>query len=290
MQSYSKLQMKMLPIFFRKADRSPSMVEIKIKMPNVYHDIADVAFSQEATNLPPHRSYDHKKGLLSGDHKFPRSRARPCSPSELRVIKRWLDDPLGRGWIRPSTSPDASPILAAKKPRGGIRICHYFRGMNNISIKNRYPLPLIKETLDLTCGAKLFTKVDIVSAFSRVRIAEGHEWLTMFITRYGPYEQLVTPFSLSTAPAIFQRYINDIIYDVLDKYATAYLDDIIIFSNSEEEHIKHVREVLKRLRASGLQIDIDKCDFYTKKTKYLGLIITLGAIEMNPERVKAILE
>ncbi|KAI0998664.1 hypothetical protein K3495_g9533 [Podosphaera aphanis] len=124
-------------------------------------------------------------------------------------------------------------------------------------MKNRYPLPLIKETLDLICNVKIFAKVDVVSAFNGIRVAEGHEWLTAFITRFGLYEQLVTLFGLSGAPATFQRYINDILYDDLDKYATAYLDDILIFPNSEEEHVEHVREVLKRLRTAGLQIDIN---------------------------------
>ncbi|KAI0992366.1 hypothetical protein K3495_g15820, partial [Podosphaera aphanis] len=143
--------------FFMKANRPPPKIEdIKRRMPKVYHDIADVALPQDATNLPPHRSYDHKIELLPGNYKFPRSRARPCSPSELSVIKRWLDDQLSKGWIRPSTSQVASPILLAKKPGGGIRICHDFRGINAITMKNRYPLPLIKETLDLICGAKIF--------------------------------------------------------------------------------------------------------------------------------------
>ncbi|KAI1007248.1 hypothetical protein K3495_g973 [Podosphaera aphanis] len=157
-------------------------------------------------------------------------------------------------------------------------------------MKNHYPLPLIKETLDLICNAKIFTKVDIVSAFNRISIAEGHEWLTAFITRFDLYEQLVTPFELSGAPATFRRCINDILYDVLDKYATAYLDDVLIFSNSEEEHVEHVREVLKRLRTAGLQIDINNCEFHTKKMKYLGLIITPGGVQMDPDKVKAILD
>ncbi|KAI1007800.1 hypothetical protein K3495_g432 [Podosphaera aphanis] len=199
-----KITDKEVKKFFQKVD-SPTLIkeEIKRKMSQVYHNTTDVALPQDAANLPPHRSYDHKIELLPGNQKFPQSRARPCSPSELRVIKRWSDDQLGKDWIRPSTSPVASPILLAKKPGGGIRICHDFRGINNITIKNRCPLPLIKESLDLICNAKIFTKFDVVSAFNRIRVAEGHEWLTAFITRYGLYEQLVTPFGLSGDPATF---------------------------------------------------------------------------------------
>ncbi|KAI0991773.1 hypothetical protein K3495_g16414, partial [Podosphaera aphanis] len=226
--------------FFNKLD-GPAITEeeIKNKLPLEYHDLWKVASPQDATNLPPHRSYDHKIELIPGNYKMPRARARPCSSVELKVIKRWLDDQLGKGWIRPSTSPAASPLLVAKKPGGGIRICHDFRGINNLTLKNRYPLPLIKETLDLVCNAKIFTKVDVISAFNRIRIKEGQEWLTAFITRFGLYEQLVTPFGLCGAPGIFQRYINDILYDLLDNCVTAYLDDVLIYSSNRKEHIEH---------------------------------------------------
>src|ERR1700754_893197 len=160
--------------------------------------------------------------------------------------------------------------------------------MNNITLKNRYPIPLIRETLDSISRAKWFTKLDVIAAFNRVRVAQGHEWLTAFVTRFGLYESLVTPFGLQGAPSTFQHYINDTLYDILDEYVTAYLDDVLIFSKTEKEHIQHVREVLKRLYEAGLQVDINKCEFHTKRTKYLGLIITPGGIEMDPEKVKAI--
>lgn len=288
--SIRKVDEKDIQKFFDKAERpAPTEQQIKSKMPPEYHDLWSVALAQNATDLPPHRSYDHKIELIPG-HKLPNARARACSPMELAVIKRWLDDHLSKGWIRPSTSPVASPLLLAKKPGGGVRICHDFRAVNNIALKNRYPLPLIKETLDLVGKAKIFTKVDVISAFNRIRIAQGHEWLTAFITRFGLYEQLVTPFGLSGAPATFQRYINDILYDLLDQCATAYLDDVLIFSQNKADHIGHVREVLQRLQSAGLQIDIDKSEFHTVKTKYLGLIITPGGIEMDPAKVQAIVE
>lgn len=210
------------------------------------------------------------------------------SPTELAVIKRWLDDNLGKGNLRPSSSSTAAPLLLARKPGGGVRICQDYRGVNNITIKNRYPLPLIRETLDAICNAKVYIKLDVIAAFNRVRIAEGHEWKTAFITRFGLYESLVTPFGLCGAPATFQRYINDVLYDILNDYTTAYLDDILIYSSDVKEHTAHVREVLQRLAKAGLQIDLAKCEFCVTRTKYLGLIITPGGIEMDPEKIKAI--
>lgn len=274
--------------FFDKANQgNPTVEEIQAKLPAEYRDLVAAFMPQDADILPPHRSYDHKIELIPGG-KVPYSKNRPLSPTELRVLKRWLDDNLVKGFIRPSRSSAASPILIAQKPGGGVRICVDFRGINNATLKSRYPIPLIRETLDSICKAKFFTKLDVIAAFNRVRVAPGSEWLTAFITRFGLYESLVTPFGLQGAPATFQNYVNDILYDALDDYATAYLDDILIYSGTLEEHIKQVREVLKRLIDAGLQIDIGKCEFHTKKTKYLGLIITPGGIEMDPAKVEAV--
>jgi hypothetical protein len=274
--------------FFAKIDgRMPSLAEIEQRLPPQYRDKIAAFIPQDADTLPPHRSYDHKIELIPGS-KLPATRNRPMSPRELRVVKRWLDGNLEKGFIRPSKSSVASPLLLAQKPGGGIRICVDYRAVNNISLKSRYPIPLIKETLDSISKAKIFTKLDVIAAFNRVRIAQGHEWLTAFITRFGLYETLVTPFGLQGAPATFQNYINDILYDLLDDCATAYLDDILIYSQTVEEHVKQVREVLDRLIKAGLQVDINKCEFHTTKTKYLGLIIRPGSIEMDPDKVKAI--
>ncbi|KAI1006959.1 hypothetical protein K3495_g1268 [Podosphaera aphanis] len=153
-------------------------------------------------------------------------------------------------------------------------------------MKDRYPLPLIKDTLDPISGANIYTKVDLLSALNRIRIAESHEWLKAFITRFGLDKQLVTPLGSSGAPATLQRYIHDVLYDVLDKYATAYLDNVTILSNIREDHVIDVREAPKQLRAAGLLNDIDKCDFHTIKTIYLGLIITPGGIEWESSTSK----
>lgn len=274
--------------FFSKADRAPpTEEEIKKRLPKEYHDLWRVFLPQDADKLPPHRSFDHKIELLPGKQP-PAARNRPMSPLELRVLKRFIDDNLAKGFIRPSRSSAASPVLLAKKPGGGVRICVDYRGLNAVTARSKYPIPLIRETLDAICRAKIFTKVDVIAAFNRIRVAHGHEWLTAFITRFGLYESLVTPFGLQGAPATFQNYINHLFHDLLDDFVTAYLDDVLVYSKSRSEHVKHVREVLRRLLDAGLQIDIDKCEFHTTKTKYLGLIVRPGKIEMDPEKVQAV--
>src|SRR3984957_8747814 len=159
-----------------------------------------------------------------------------------------------------------------------------------MTIKSRYPIPLIGETLGRLTKAKIFTKLDIIHAFNRIRIKEGHEWLTAFNTRYGQFEYLVMPFGLCNAPGTFQSFINDSVREYLDVFCSAYLDDILIYSEDENQHVEQVRKVLRRLLKNELYLDIDKCEFHKKEVKYLGLIISTEGIKMDPEKVSAILD
>ena len=245
--------------------------------------------ARKANELPPRRAWDHKIDLIPGKEP-PYQKNRPLSPPELRVVRKWLDDNLDKGFIRESRARCAAPLLLAAKPGGGVRICQDYRGLNNVTVKNRYPLPLIRETLDVLCNAKVYTKLDVIAAFNKLRIAEGHEWKTAFITRFGLYESLVMPFGLCNAPASFQNYINHTLHNLLDKFCTAYLDDVLIYSSSKKDHRRHVREVVQRLIDASLQIDIDKCEFEVTKTKYLGLIISSGGISMDPDKVATIMQ
>jgi hypothetical protein len=159
-----------------------------------------------------------------------------------------------------------------------------------MTIKNRYPLPLISELLDRIKGAKYFTKIDVRDAFNRLRIALGHEFKTAFRTRYGHFEYLVMPFGLTNAPGSFQGYINEVIRECLDRFAVAYMDDILIYSNSLEEHIIHVRTILKKLLAAGLYAKIEKCEFHVQKVSFLGFIVSSEGISMDPERIRTVAE
>jgi hypothetical protein len=211
------------------------------------------------------------------------------SINELKVLRKYLRENLAKGFIRPSSSPVSSPVIFVKKPGGGLRFCVDYRKLNEITIKNRYPLPLIQETLDRLSQAKYYTKLDIISAFNRIRIAEGHEHLTAFRTREGLFEYLVMPFGLTNAPATFQHHVNDVLRPYLDIFCTAFIDDVLIYSDNLEDHKKHVRLVLETLREAGLYLDIDKCEFHKTEVKYLGLVISTDGVKMDPEKVSAIL-
>lgn len=265
-------------------------------LPPQYHQYLGVFDRQEAEILPPLRGegIDHKIELVPGpDGKDPKVPFGPMygqTREELLVLRKTLHDYLSKGFIRVSNSPAASPVLFVKKPGGGLRFCVDYRALNAITRKDRYPLPLINETLERIGKATWFTKVDVISAFHKIRIAEGSEWLTAFRTRYGLYEWLVTPFGLVNAPSTFQKYINWAIREFLDEFASAYLDDVLIFTTgSLAKHRKHVSLVLDRLQKAGIYLDIDKCEFEVQSTKYLGFIIDAGkGIRMDPEKIKAI--
>ena len=239
---------------------------------------------------------DHKIELVKGDdgkaQEAPWGPLYNMSREELMVLRKTLTELLDKGFIRVSKSPAAAPVLFVHKPGGGLRFCCDYRALNKITRKDRYPLPLIRETLERIGRARWFTKMDIIAAFNKIRIAEGDEWLTAFRTRYGLYEWLVTPFGLANAPSTFQKYINWTLRDYLDEFVSAYLDDILIFSSgSLDDHRRKVKKVLKRLQEAGLQLDIDKCEFETTSTKYLGFIIEAEkGIRMDPEKIVAIQE
>ena len=165
---------------------------------------------------------------------------------ELETLKAYIETNLANGFIRPSKSPAGAPILFDRKSDGSLRLCVDYRGLNNLTIKNRYPLPLIGESLDRLGRAKQFTQLDLTSAYHRMRIRKGDEWKTAFRTRYGHFEYQVMLFGLTNAPASFQGYINKILAEKLDIFVIVYLDDILIYTKDDGDgHVAAVQWVLE---------------------------------------------
>ena len=261
----------------------------KTVLPEEFHDLIDVFSKLASDELAPHREHDHKI-VIEGNQKLGHSPLRGMSSRELDFVKKYLEDNLKKGFIVASHAPCSSPILLAKKPSGGLRFCVDYRRLNQMTKKDRYPIPLITETLAQLSKAKIFSKIDIRQAFHKLRMEEASEDLTTFTTRFGAYKWRVLPFGLTGGPSTWQHYINDVLWKFLNDFCTAYLDDILIYSKNRKEHSTHVRKVLERLRAAGLQADIDKCEFFVTETKYLGLIISVDGIRMDPAKIKAIME
>src|ERR1035437_6677372 len=210
------------------------------------------------------------------------------STEELLATKEYILKNLYKGFIEHSHVPFIIPVLFVKKADGRLRFCIDFRKLNNLTRKDRYPLPLIDETLARISQARIFTKLDIRQAFHRIRMDPDSEELTTFRTRYGAYKCKVMPFGLTNGPATYQRYMNDVLFDYLDDFCTVYLDDILIYSEDPSEHQEHVRKVLQRLRDAGLQADIKKSEFNVKRTKYLGFIVSTEGIEVDPEKIAVV--
>jgi transposase InsO family protein len=262
---------------------------VRKKLPRKYRAYQDVFSKAASDQLPPSRALDHKI-QLEEEHSLGYCPLYNQSVDELKATKQYLVENLAKGFIVPSQAPFASPVLFVKKASGGLRFCIDYRKLNAITRKNRYPLPLIDETLTRISKAKIFTKLDIRQAFHRIRMHPESEDLTTFRTRYGSYKCKVLPFGLTNGPATFQHLMNDTLMEYLDDFCTAYLDDILIYSDNELEHEAQVKKVLERLRAAGLQADIKKCEFGVKRTKYLGFIVSTDGIQVDPEKVSTILQ
>ena len=275
-----------------------SIEEVRSLLPEEVHQHAELFLDDGVisnNSLPPHRpgvdtKITLKKNNQGQEREIPWGPLYGMSRDELLVLRKTLTELLDKNWIRASSSPGGAPVLFIKKPGGGLRFCVNYRALNEITDRDRYPLPLIRETLRLVSRATWLSKVDVRSAFHRLRIAKGDEWKTAFRTRFGSYEWLVTPFGLAGAPAAFQRWVNQILGNLLGVTCAAYLDDIIIFSEGDlGDHWNKVNQILTLLKDAGLQLDPAKCAFAAKEIKYLGYVINVQeGIKMDPKKIEAI--
>ena len=205
-------------------------------------------------------------------------------------MEAYITDSLATGLIRPSSSPLGAGFFFVEKKDKSLRPCIEFRGLNDITVKNKYPLPLIDFAFGPLHEATIFTKLDLRNAYHLVRIREGDEWKTGFNTPLGHFEYLVMPFGLTNAPAVFQNLMNDVLRDMLNCFVFIYLDDILIFSRNLQEHVQHVNLVLKRLLENRLYVKAEKCEFHVCSVSFLGFIVEKGQIKTDPAKVKAVAE
>jgi hypothetical protein len=212
------------------------------------------------------------------------------SQEELKELKVQLEELLAKGYIKPSKSPYGAPVFCVHKKDGTLRMCVDYRALNKATRKNRYPLPRIDDLFDCLSGANVFSRIDLRSGYYQIRIAKGVEEKIACHTRYGSYELLVMPFGLTNAPATFCTLMNDIFREWLDDFVIVYIDDILIYSNSLEEHAEHLRKVFQRLRENKLYAKLEKCEFGVTEVDFLGHRITQEGLKMDDHKVKAILD
>ena len=259
------------------------------KVPAKYSDFADIFSLDLASELFKYiRINNHAIKLVDGQQR-PYGPIYNLGPVELETLKAYIETNLANGFIKPSKSPAGAPILFDRKSDGSLRLCVDYRGLNNLTIKNRYPLPLIGESLDRLGRAKQFTQLDLTSAYHRIRIREGDKWKTAFRTWYGHFEYQVMPFSLTNAPASFQGYINKILAEKLDIFVIVYLDDILIYTEDNGDgHVTAVRWILEQLRKFSLYANLKKCRFYQDEVWFLGYVVSSKGIRIEDKQIEAV--
>jgi hypothetical protein len=209
---------------------------------------------------------------------------------ELVELKKQIDELLEKGYIRPSTSPWAARVLFVEKKDKTKRMCIEYRSLNEVTIKNKYPLPRIEDLFNQLRGASVFSKIDPRSGYHQLRIQPSDIPKTTFITKYGLYEFMVMSFGLTNAPAYFMYLMNSVFMDYLDKFVVVFIDDILVYSQNEQEHEEHLRKVLQRLRDCQLYAKLSKCEFWINEILFLGHIINREGLAIAPKKVTAIMD
>lgn len=264
-----------------REETEPKEVPIVSEFPDV--------FPTEIPGMPPARDLEFTIDLVPGTGPISKAPYR-MAPAEMKELKAQLDELLEKGYIRPSSSPWGAPVLFVKKKDGSLRLCIDYRELNNVTVKNKYPLPRIDDLFDQLKGAGIFSKIDLRSGYHQLRIAENDIAKTAFRTRYGHYEFTVMPFALTNAPAVFMDLMHRIFRPFLDKFVVFFIDDILVYSKDKEAHEKHLREVLLKLRENQLYAKLSKCEFWLQEVAFLGHVISKEGVSVDPAKIQAVSE
>ena len=204
--------------------------------------------------------------------------------------QRLVDEMLDEGVIEPSTSPWASPVVLVKKKSGETRFCVDYRKLNDISIKDAYPLPRIDDCLDALAGAKCFSTLDLASGYWQVGLTDQAKEKSAFVTNSGLYQWKVMPFGLCNAPSTFERLMEKVLAGLTWQICLVYLDDVIVFSRTVEEHISRLETILQKLIQAGLKLKPKKCFLFRKEVAFLGHVVSSEGVSTDPEKIRAIQE
>jgi hypothetical protein len=235
--------------------------------------------------MPPDRVIELQPGIASIS-----KRPYRMPPNELVELKIQLQDLLDKGFIRPSASPWGCPALFVKKKDNSLRLCVDYRPLNVVTIKKKYPLLRIDILFDQLAGPKVFSKIDLCSGYHQIKIKPSDIPKTAFLTRYGLYEYLVMSFGLTNAPAYFMYLMNSVFMPELDRFIVVFIDDILIYSKTDEDHADHLRVVLQRLRDHRLYAKFSKCEFWLDSVKFLGHTISSEGISVDPTKVQEVMD
>ena len=276
--------------FMIKVNRIVTISNKDSQFQQAIHQLKD-EFKDIFSEMPPGVPQRDVKHLIPlDDDQVPKARPYRLSLKELEELKAQLTKLQEKGWIRPSSSQYSSPVLFVVKKDGKLRMCIDYRGLNSKTIKDQYSIPRIDECFDQLGKGKVFSKLDLASGYYQIPIADGDIHKTAFTTRYGNFEWLVMPFGLTSAPATFQRLMNTIFLELLDVCLVVYLDDILVYSETPEKHIEHLKQVFEILRRERLYAQEKKCEFGLDNLEYLGHIVGAQGLKIDQTKVKIVVD
>ncbi|XP_060972248.1 uncharacterized protein LOC133038182 [Cannabis sativa] len=263
-------------------------IERQLNVENV-HIVCEFpeVFPEDLLGLPPDREVEFVIELTPVTNPISKVPYR-MAPNELKELKIQIQELLDKGFIRPSYSPWGAPILFIKKKDGSMRMCVDYRELNKVTIRNKYPLPRIDDLFDQLQGSAVFSKIDLRSGYHQLKVRKEDIPKTALRTRYGHYEFLVMSFGLTNAPTAFMDMMNRVFKEYLDKFVVVFIDDILIYSKTMEEHEEHLRMTLNRLKENQLYAKFKKCEFWLEKVAFLGHIVSKDGVEVDPTKIEAV--
>ena len=254
------------------------------------HKYLKVFEKKNLERMPTRKTWDHTIDLKEG-FVPKKSKIYPLSRVEREKVQEFVKDQLRKGYIRPSKSPQTSPVFFVPKKDGKKRMVQDYRYLNSWMIKNNYPLPLISDLIDSIGKKKVFTKMDLQWGYNNVRIKEGDEWKAAFSMPEESFEPIVMFFGLTNSPAMFQAMMNDLLRDlVVEKKVAVFIDNVMVATETEEGHDEIVEEVLKRLEENDLFVKPEKCVWKVREVGFLGVIIGKDGVRMEKEKVQGVIE
>ncbi|GKC08407.1 putative reverse transcriptase domain-containing protein [Tanacetum coccineum] len=252
----------------------------------IVRDFPEV-FPEDLPGLPPMRQVEFQIDLVLGAAPVARAPYR-LAPSELQELSTQLQELSDKGFIRSSSSPWGAPVLFVKKKDGSFQMCIDYHELKKLTVKNRYPLPRIDDLFDQLQRSRIYSKIDLRSGYHQLRVREEDILKTSFRTRYSHYEFQVMSFGLTNAPTIFIDLINRVCKPYLGKFVIIFIDDILIYSKSEEEHVEHLKLILELLTKEELYAKFSKCEFWLSKVQFLGHVIDSKGIHVDPAKIESI--
>ena len=267
---------------------------LRTVVPEVYHDFLDVFDTDLCTSrLPPSRpDYDFDINLIPGAKLPPPAKPYHLSQEETHILKDWIDGMLSAGLIRKCTTklPTATPVFFVGKKDRNKRPCIDYRKLNDVTIKNAYPIPRIDQIMDQVKGSSIFSKFNLKLGYNQIRIKEGHEFMAAFVTPWGAFEPLVVGFGQAGAPPFFQKFMNDHVYQrpELVHHVVRYLDDTTTHNTSVAEHIQTNKTLFQRCQDIGIFLNLKKCEFHKERVEFLGVELSKDGFEMEKAKVNTI--